>query len=104
MYESPKLVPISTINAAYGQGNMTMGLCLTNVNVTANTNVAVNALASVNAGIDVNVAAAANAVAIVLVVKHFSPHGNADPRNRVAGGHPQLPCCGAGTPGGGRSR
>lgn len=74
MYESPKLVPITTINAAYGQGNMTMGLCLANVNATANTNVtvnhtvSVNAAASVNVGVAVNAAAAANAVVVVLVI------------------------------------
>jgi hypothetical protein len=90
MYESPRLVPITTINAAYGHGAMTMGLCVVNVNAAANANaavnanVAVNAAAAVNVAAGVNAAAAANAVAVVLVVNHYTPHGEADPRNEPA--------------------
>lgn len=74
MYESPRLVPISTINAAYGQGNMTMGLCASmvnataNANITVNVNVSVNLAAAVNVDVTVNAGAVANAVAVVLVI------------------------------------
>jgi hypothetical protein len=74
MYESPRLVSINTINAAYGQGLMSMGTCTVNVNVNANAGV------NVNAGANVNVGANANAIAIVLVVNHYSPIGAGDPR------------------------
>jgi hypothetical protein len=82
MYESPKLVPINTINAAYGNGAMSMGLCVANVNAAANANagVNVNVGAAANAVAAVNAAAAANAVAVALVVTHYSPMGDADTR------------------------
>jgi hypothetical protein len=81
MYESPKLVPINTINAAYGNGAMSMGLCVANVNAAANANAGVNVNVGANAVAAVNAAAAANAVAVALVVTHYSPMGDADTRN-----------------------
>jgi hypothetical protein len=82
MYESPKLVPMNAINAAYGHGAANMGLCVVNINAAANVNVGV--LVSVLApAFAVACAAAmtcANAVAVALVVNHYSPLGALDPR------------------------
>lgn len=75
MYEPPRLMPITTINAAYGYGGpFTMGL----VNCTAVANV--NVGANVNAVAAVNALAAANAIAVSLVVCHYSALGQDDPR------------------------
>ena len=103
MYESPRLVPINTINAAYGNGSMSMGLCSVNVNANTNANANVNAVANVNVAANVsaavNAAAAANAVAVVLVVCHYTPLGSEDPRtgggeagegDTPAGGKPEA--------------
>ena len=78
MPDSPRLMPISTINAAYGGGPYTVGLvnCTVgvNINVGANVNVGANAAAVINA------VAAANAIAVSLVVVHHTPIGQDDPR------------------------
>ena len=87
MYQSPRLMPITTINAAYGYGGpFTLGLvnCTVsaNVNSVANVNVGsnVNVLGNVNAAVAVNAAAASNAIAVALVVCHYTPLGKDDPR------------------------
>lgn len=80
MYESPRLVSVSSVNAAYGYGGLTMGACVVNINLVANVNVGANALAAANVGVGVNAAAAANAVAVILVCNHYCALGALDPR------------------------
>lgn len=86
MYESPKLVPMNGINSAYGHGQSSMGLCVVNVNLVANVNVGalanvlIGVLAPAFAVVCVAAMTCANAVAVALVVNHYSPIGAIDPR------------------------